>query len=155
MYCKNCGSEIDEKAYICVKCGVLNGVGDKYCSHCGGEVEKDATVCMKCGYKIEKAKEEAPASQTPHTASAPTTSQTQPKSKVAAGLLGIFLGVIGVHNFYLGYIQKAVAQLILGTIGACFFGIGPIVSFIWGLIEGILILCGNIDKDAKGNLLGE
>lgn len=25
------------------------------------------------------------------------------KSKMAAGLLGIFLGSFGVHNFYLGY----------------------------------------------------
>jgi hypothetical protein len=29
------------------------------------------------------------------------------------------------------------------------------VSAVWGLIEGILILCGNINKDAKGNLLGD
>jgi hypothetical protein len=27
------------------------------------------------------------------------------------------------------------------------------VGAIWGLIEGILILCGNINKDAKGNPL--
>ena len=33
------------------------------------------------------------------------------KSKVAAGLLAIFLGAFGVHNFYLGYTGKAVAQL--------------------------------------------
>ena len=35
------------------------------------------------------------------------------KSKIAAGLLGIFLGSFGVHNFYLGYTGKAVAQLLL------------------------------------------
>ena len=29
------------------------------------------------------------------------------KSKMAAGLLGIFLGAFGVHNFYLGYTTKA------------------------------------------------
>lgn len=68
------------------------------------------------------------------------------KSKVAAGLLGIFLGSFGVHNFYLGYTNKAVGQLV-GTI------IGFILSFIvigifivlgieiWALVEGILILC--------------
>lgn len=26
------------------------------------------------------------------------------KSRIAAGLLGIFLGCYGVHNFYLGYL---------------------------------------------------
>jgi TM2 domain-containing membrane protein YozV len=27
------------------------------------------------------------------------------KSRIAAGLLGIFLGGFGVHRFYLGYIE--------------------------------------------------
>ena len=74
------------------------------------------------------------------------------KSKIAAGLLGIFLGGLGVHNFYLGYIGKAVAQLILtlvGSIFACF--LFPLIavgaSSIWGLVEGILILAGSINVD--------
>lgn len=68
------------------------------------------------------------------------------------GLLGIFLGGLGVHNFYLGYIGKAVAQLILtlvGSIFACF--LFPLIavgaSSIWGLVEGILILAGSINVD--------
>jgi TM2 domain-containing membrane protein YozV len=39
------------------------------------------------------------------------------KSKMAAGLLGIFLGCWGVHNFYLGYTGKAVGQLVLSIVG--------------------------------------
>jgi TM2 domain-containing membrane protein YozV len=31
-------------------------------------------------------------------------------------LLGIFLGSFGVHNFYLGYIKKAVIQLVISLI---------------------------------------
>ncbi len=69
------------------------------------------------------------------------------KSKIAAGLLGIFLGVFGVHNFYLGYTGKAVAQLLI-TVLSCFTLC--FVSEIWGLIEGIMILCGSINTDAKG-----
>ena len=61
---------------------------------------------------------------------------------MTAGLLGIFLGGLGIHNFYLGYTGKAIAQICLNL---C-FGIGA----IWGLIEGIMILTGSIDKDAKG-----
>lgn len=64
------------------------------------------------------------------------------KSKMTAGLLGIFLGGLGVHNFYLGYTGKAIAQICLSL---C-FGAGA----IWGLIEGIMILTGSINKDAKG-----
>ena len=73
-------------------------------------------------------------------------------SKLAAGLLGIFLGYFGVHNFYLGYTGKAVGQLLI-TLLSC--GILSFVSGIWGLIEGIMILAGNIDKDANGKQLSE
>lgn len=66
-----------------------------------------------------------------------------PKSKIAAGLLGIFLGGFGIHNFYLGYTGKAVAQIVV-TFLTC--GLGS----IWGLVEGILILTGSINTDANG-----
>lgn len=70
------------------------------------------------------------------------------KSKIAAGLLGIFLGAWGVHNFYLGFTKKAVIQIIV-TVVTC--GVGG----IWGFIEGILILVGNINADANGNPLDQ
>ena len=72
------------------------------------------------------------------------------KSKMVAGILGILLGGLGVHNFYLGYIGKAVAQLLI-TILSCGF-LSP-ASIIWGLIEGIFILTGKIAVDGKGNAL--
>ena len=61
---------------------------------------------------------------------------------LTAGLLGIFLGGLGIHNFYLGYTGKGIAQICLSL---C-FGVGA----IWGLIEGIMILTGSINKDANG-----
>jgi TM2 domain-containing membrane protein YozV len=69
------------------------------------------------------------------------------KSKIAAGVLGILLGSLGVHNFYLGYTGKAVAQLLITVLT---LGLGSIISGVWGLIEGILILTGSIDCDAAG-----
>lgn len=75
------------------------------------------------------------------------------KSKLAAGLFGIFLGCFGVHNFYLGNTGKAVAQLLLTVIGWILI-IGPAVAGIWGLVEGILILCSHYGsqwhRDAHG-----
>lgn len=68
------------------------------------------------------------------------------KSKLVAGLLGILLGGWGVHNFYLGNTSRAVVQIIV-TLITC--GAGS----IWGLIEGIMILCGSINTDANGNPL--
>ena len=68
------------------------------------------------------------------------------KSKLAAGLFGIFLGGFGVHRFYLGYTTIGVWQIVSNL--AC--GVG----FIWGLIEGILIIAGTtITTDAEGRPL--
>lgn len=79
------------------------------------------------------------------------------KSKMAAGLLGIFLGSLGVHNFYLGYTGKAVAQLLLTLVGWILLGLGPIAAAIWGLVEGILIISSQYGspwhKDANGQEL--
>ncbi len=76
-----------------------------------------------------------------------------PRQKLVAGLLAIFLGGLGVHNFYLGYTGKAVAQLLLTIVGSIVV-VGPIVAGIWGLIEGILILTSDWGspwhRDARG-----
>jgi TM2 domain-containing membrane protein YozV len=67
------------------------------------------------------------------------------KSKIAAGLLQIFLGGFGVGRFYTGHTQTAVLQLVV-TLFTC--GLGS----IWGLIDGILILV-NGGTDAQGRVL--
>ena len=79
----------------------------------------------------------------------PMTAYTEAdrKSKAVAGVLGILLGALGIHNFYLGYTSKGVVQLML-TLFTC--GALSAVSAIWGLVEGIMILTGSIDTDAKG-----
>lgn len=60
-----------------------------------------------------------------------------------AGLLGIFLGGFGIHSFYLGDRAMGIAHIVV-TIGT--FGVG----YIWGIVEGILILCGRVKTDGDG-----
>ena len=103
----------------------------KFCSNCGAEIKEGANVFLNCGKMVESE----------------VTVDPNAKSKMAAGLLGIFLGSLGIHNFYLGYTGKAVAQLLI-TILSC--GFLAIVSEILGLIEGIQILTGSISVDANG-----
>ncbi|MDR1016640.1 MAG: TM2 domain-containing protein [Coriobacteriales bacterium] len=63
------------------------------------------------------------------------------KSKLAAGLLGIFLGELGIHNFYLGFTTKALIQLLVTIIGGVFtLGLASFGMWVWGLVEGIMIL---------------
>jgi len=53
------------------------------------------------------------------------------EKKIVAGILGILLGGLGIHKFYLGYTKEGIIQLILG-----FLCVGSII----GLIEGIIYL---------------
>lgn len=73
------------------------------------------------------------------------------KSRVAAGVLAILLGSLGIHNFYLGFIGKGVAQLLITLLS---FGILSWVSWIWALVEGICYLTGRDNPkwsfDARG-----
>lgn len=134
MFCRNCGNEIDENAAVCVKCGFEKGTGNKFCQNCGKEIEPGAAFCVNCGHVIENKVRIDPSLQ---------------KSKLTAGLLGLFLGGLGVHNFYLGYNGKGIAQIALS-----FLSCGAI-GWAWGIIEGILIFCGKIDTDANGIPLSE
>ncbi len=125
MYCRNCGKEILDSAVVCVNCGVIVREGTKYCNICGAESNPNAAFCIKCGSRL---------------------SGKLMRSKIVAGVLGLLLGGLGVHRFYLGYVGIGIIQIIV-TIITC--GIGA----LWGFIEGILILCDVIDKDADGRAL--
>ncbi len=131
MFCRNCGNMMNDQAVVCVACGVPTGKGNNYCPVCGDATNSLAQVCVKCGVNLNNV-------------------GTEQKSKLAAGLFGIFLGGFGVHRFYLGYVGIGLAQLLISVL-SCFF-LSPFI-WIWGLIEGILILSGSMNRDAKGNLL--
>lgn len=72
------------------------------------------------------------------------------KSRLVAGLLGIFLGGLGIHRFYLGFTSIGVAQIIVSIFT---FGIGS----LWGFIEGIMILAKSASfmYDAQGKPLAD
>jgi len=63
----------------------------------------------------------------------PETLQTKGRKnkKVLAGVLGIFLGFLGVHKFVLGYTKQGIIQIII-SIFTC--GFGGMVGFVEGII---------------------
>ncbi|MBX3394034.1 MAG: TM2 domain-containing protein [Phycisphaerae bacterium] len=77
------------------------------------------------------------------------------RSRIAAGLLGIFFGGFGIHRFYLGYTGVGLLMLFLSVIGGG-LTVGYSCGFVglWGFIEGIICLCGGM-KDADGKNLRE
>lgn len=108
------------------------------------------------------------------------TKPTTVKSAIAAGLLGIFLGQFGAHDWYLGDKKKGLLHVLLFagsfvvimlssvvTAVALYSGIGflsAVFGFlaaiaylvmmgngIWGLVEGIILLVqGDAGLAAKG-----
>ena len=60
------------------------------------------------------------------------------KNKVAAGLMGMFLGAFGIHNFYLGRYSRGLVQLMITLLSG---GMLSAIPGAWGFIEGIMILC--------------
>lgn len=166
MYiCRHCGLEYKtDEAVMCPRCQAPKGKGDNFCPFCGVQVTPGQKICANCGVEMD------------------TYGINGVKSKVAAGLLGIFLGGYGVHNFYLGYYKKAAIQLgvvifsyimyfvFIMSIAFPMNGLTEdgVLAFvllllllllisigvrIWTFIEAILILCGKINKDGKGRLL--
>jgi TM2 domain-containing membrane protein YozV len=63
------------------------------------------------------------------------------KSRMVYVLLGVFLGAFGGHNFYAGYIKRAVIQLSI-SVFTCF--VAAPVSWIWAIIEICIV---NVDDD--------
>ena len=126
MYCRNCGNQIDDRAFVCVKCGLRPHDGFNHCQTCGKETQPGAILCVHCGGQL-------------------SVPQAQRKAgsdkKLIAGICGILLGALGVHKFILGYTGAGVVMLTISVIG--FFltcGIAPSLVAIIGLVEGIIYL---------------
>lgn len=135
MYCKNCGKEINPAADFCTSCGVAKGNGNNFCANCGAPSIPNAVVCTSCGCALK------------------ATAQTGAKSKMAAGLLAIFLGSLGIHNFYLGYTSKGVIQLVVSIL-LSWTVVAPTAIWIWAIVEAVKIFQGQI-PDAQGNALAD
>ena len=81
-----------------------------------------------------------PPSLEPTTLMAPhAQAQAPEKSKVAAGLLALFVGSLGIHKFYLGYKSEGIIMLVITLLGSLVL-IGPFVMGVISLIEGIIYL---------------
>ena len=74
--------------------------------------------------------------QQPYAQAAPNT-----KDHVAAGLLAIFLGSLGIHKFYLGYNTPGFIMLAVTIVGSIFsLGIAGLAMVVISIVEGIIYL---------------
>ncbi|HHT30494.1 MAG TPA: TM2 domain-containing protein [Candidatus Cloacimonetes bacterium] len=130
MYCRNCGSQVDDNAVVCISCGVPPLKGSKHCQNCGKDVNEMSEVCVSCGVKLITQK------------ATDNLSGKSEKDWTTTLILCIFLGAVGVHRFYTGHTVWGIVYIL--TFGG-FFGIGPVIDLI-------MIISGNF-KDSDGRLV--
>lgn len=66
------------------------------------------------------------------------------KSKIGYIVLGLFLGTLGIHNFYAGYTGRGLAQLLIAVFLFWTIIAIPIV-WIWAIVD----IC-TVETDARG-----
>ena len=124
---------------FCTQCGKVMRVAPQHvritvaCPHCGNQLEPWRVLGL---------------SVTPAASPIPTEEYYKDytgysyRGKVVAGVLGILLGWVGAHRFYLGFHGIGVLQIVVTVLTG---GAGG----VWGFVEGILCLTGNM-RDAEG-----
>lgn len=138
-------------------------MSERVCPQCGAPIDPGASECKFCGERLTSQQYQQPQYQQPQYQQPqyqqpqyqqpqyqqpqyqqPQYQQPQymtainpawpVKSKIAAGILAIFFGGMGIHKFYMGKIGMGILYLCF-----CWTGIPEVVGFI----EGIIYLCSN------------
>jgi len=127
MFCGSCGSEVNQNAVACLKCGGAPRLGQAFCRNCGQENKNpNAVICVACGASLGAA------------AQAGGTDviypSNPPKDPV---LMGILSGccIAGLGQMILGQAIKGVVILVCGIVfGIVTGGFGaPIVWIVAGV----------------------
>lgn len=100
---------------------------EKFCFNCGQVIDSRAAICPKCGV--------------PQPDAISNNNNNFNNRWLLALLLCFFLGVFGIHRFYLGRNTSGVLMLLT------FGGFG-----IWYIIDLIIIVVGGM-KDHNGELV--
>lgn len=117
MFCKKCGKEMMD--------------GSKFCTSCGTAVVETVNEGQSTTVNSSNVQPQVVVYAQPAIGISPTWPV---KNKIVAGLLGIFLGGLGIHKFYLGKVGMGIVYIIF-----CWTCIPAFIGFI----EGIVYLCSS------------
>lgn len=109
------------------------------CGECNAEISDKAPACPKCGAPTGMAKTD-PMPIAPHVQLVKSA-----KSRGVYIILGLFFGLLGIHNFYAGRYGTGVVQLLTVLILG-WFVVGIVVVGIWVIVELFVVT-----KDGAGD----
>jgi hypothetical protein len=116
-------SQFSNKIYFVL----MDIMGLVYCRGCASQINASSSSCPNCGAV--------------QGGDRPEGLPISNKNNLVALLLCFFLGILGVHRFYVGRVGSGIVQLLtLGLLG------------IWTLIDFIVILFGSF-RDADNRRL--
>lgn len=124
----------------CPQCGAPLAANEGECKYCGEKIQVQQPV-----YQQPSPQHQVPYQQQPYQQPQQNIYIQQPmnnginpswpiKNKVTAGVLGILLGGLGVHKFYMGKVGLGIVYLLF-----CWTYIPAFIGFI----EGIIYLTSN------------
>lgn len=114
------------------------------CEYCDNPVPNGVTRCPSCGATVRVIEllpgivQKQPSPQSYTAQQLPQGAETQ--SRVIYVILGIFLGVLGIHNFYAGRTYCGLAQL-LTTLLLGWLVIPILGMWIWTIVEICTVKC--------------
>ena len=146
LTCPGCGSAVASGQAFCSTCGSKTDgrpstPSPVFCRQCGAQLQANQLFCSSCGARQDGAVVPPPVPRADGV-----NNLNKKHGKTTAGLLGILLGGIGLHKFYLGSWGWGILFIVS-------IFILPGASALCGLIEGIIYLTMNEQKfDAKYNM---
>jgi TM2 domain-containing membrane protein YozV len=108
----------------------------RYCTKCGAINDEFAQFCSSCQAQLAPVGGHQPM-QAVNQQSMTDWKAMGADKKIAAGIVAILLGSLGIHKFILGYTTEGIILLLI-TVLTC--GIGAMITSIIGIVEGIIYL---------------
>jgi len=122
----------------CTKCGAINDDMAQYCSNCQAPLTP-----VVGGYQPM---------QSVYPGALTDWKALGADKKLAAGIVAILIGSLGIHKFMLGYTKEGVIMLLV-TVLTC--GIAAVVPGIIGIVEGVLYLTKSDEEFVRTYIQGQ